>query len=556
MYFAENNRISHRQLYRQVILAFGAPFLLCLLGEQGIMGVPGMAGMGAALVALAFYVIFLIRVAPFYGDLRKTAGKKGAWAVGAFFLVYIILASAYLLSVLETVVPESLLIGVPGWLLSFAAVFVCSIGTHKGMQRRGRIAEVSGAVFLGAVVLMIALSIGQARLSYLQEMWGQAFITVPSIGENTYRVLCAFSGIGLLPFALCHVEKNKSASKSLALALLTLGALVIVMLFLLPAVFGWERLLEEPYPILPLLAGANLPGNVLARFDVLWMGVLLYSLLFSIGSLLSYGHQVIRKAEMGTGRFWVAAAAYGLSLAEIRGKGIQDYFFPFLAYIFVPGLVAVQLFLGVRGKGKRKKLPAVSAILCLALVLSACSGVEPEKRMYPLAVGIDVEGDGFALTYGMPDLPQSTGQEKPEENGTEKVLSINGKDFQEIDEIYSRSQEKYLDMGHVQVVLFGKEMVSGGKWEQALEYLKNEPFIGENIYVFWTDDVKALMEWQGGGSGSVGEYLTALMEKPGTSKETQGTTLRQVYYGWYTNGKLTKIPQIILENDKIQVMWE
>ena len=30
MKFAENNRISQRQLYRQIVIAFIAPFLLCL----------------------------------------------------------------------------------------------------------------------------------------------------------------------------------------------------------------------------------------------------------------------------------------------------------------------------------------------------------------------------------------------------------------------------------------------------------------------------------------------------------------------------------------------
>ena len=38
MKFAENNRISHRQLYRQMILTFLAPFLVCLPGKNGIQG--------------------------------------------------------------------------------------------------------------------------------------------------------------------------------------------------------------------------------------------------------------------------------------------------------------------------------------------------------------------------------------------------------------------------------------------------------------------------------------------------------------------------------------
>ena len=36
MRFAENNRISHRQLYRQMILALLAPFMLCVFGKGGI----------------------------------------------------------------------------------------------------------------------------------------------------------------------------------------------------------------------------------------------------------------------------------------------------------------------------------------------------------------------------------------------------------------------------------------------------------------------------------------------------------------------------------------
>lgn len=86
--------------------------------------------------------------------------------------------------------------------------------------------------------------------------------------------------------------------------------------------------------------------------------------------------------------------------------------------------------------------------------------------MYPLALGVDVSEQGFSMTYGMPDLPQATGQEKPEENGSIPVLSITGKDFQEIGEIYDRSQEKYLDISHIQVILLGNSLMESGKWRE------------------------------------------------------------------------------------------
>ena len=109
------------------------------------------------------------------------------------------------------------------------------------------------------------------------------------------------------------------------------------MELLLPAVLGYDRVAAESYPVLPLLAGADLPGNVLARFDILWMGFLLYSLLFAIGSLLYYGNQIIGKSHPGTGRFWLPALVFLISLLEEEGKGILDYFGWCLAHIFVPG---------------------------------------------------------------------------------------------------------------------------------------------------------------------------------------------------------------------------
>ncbi len=68
MEFAENGRISHRQLYRQMILTLLAPFLLCLFGRDKIWGLGGVFGTVFALIVLLFYVIFIIRLAPCYGD--------------------------------------------------------------------------------------------------------------------------------------------------------------------------------------------------------------------------------------------------------------------------------------------------------------------------------------------------------------------------------------------------------------------------------------------------------------------------------------------------------
>ena len=247
-----------------------------------------MAGTILAAVLLSFYVIWLIRLAPAYGELSRMTGNITVRFIGLFFLLYVILSAAFL----AKVIPQSLISGISGKWLSLLAVAACSLGTHRGMQRRGRIAEISGGIFLAGILLLMILSAGQGKAEYFLE-------TVEGTGSrfsgkwmirDVYAFLCVFSGVGLLPFGLEKVEKQGSARKPVILAFLTVCGIVLGMQVLLPAVFGKNRLLAETYPVLPLLDGADLPGNVLARFDVIWMGFLFFQLLFlAMCHVLAYG---------------------------------------------------------------------------------------------------------------------------------------------------------------------------------------------------------------------------------------------------------------------------
>ena len=114
MRFAENNRISHRQLYRQMVLALLAPFMLCIFGKRGLNGISAVAGIVFAVILLGFYVILLIRLTPPFDDLVKSAGSFVGRLIGIFFLIYVLMAGGYLLSLLRRLVMESLLTGVSG----------------------------------------------------------------------------------------------------------------------------------------------------------------------------------------------------------------------------------------------------------------------------------------------------------------------------------------------------------------------------------------------------------------------------------------------------------
>ena len=548
MKYAENNRISHRQLYRQMILALMSPLLLTLTGR--ISGRNGVLAAGIAAALLCVYVFLLMRVSPCYTDTVRIMGQIPGRVVGIFFLGYILLTGGFLLHILGEILPVWLLSGISVRWLLLVAVLVCGSGTYKGMQRRGRMAEVSGGILLWGILFMMGLSLGQSKMEYFREMiqGREASVSVREILRQTYVILCGFCGISMLPFVGKQVEKRGSAGRTVVWGILTVTGILMGMALLLPSVLGWERVKEEAWPILPLMAGADLPGNVLARFDILWLGFLLYGILFAVGSLLHYGHEIIARTHLGTGRYWMTVVIYILALTDI-----SEIYLQYLEYVFVPGVLLIQLGM-LAGKGKRfRRKQAAAGILFLCLLFSGCAAIEPEKRMYPLAMGIQESNGEFRLSYGMPDLPQATGQEKPEEEKSASVLTIMGRDFSEIKTNYNRSQEKYLDIGHLQVILLSNEILQGEKWKEFLSYIKKEPLAGENIYLFRTEDPEKILNWNNGGT-TAGEYLKGLLENRLPEDKKEGVTLRQAYYQWYKDRTLPEFPRILLEGEVLQVL--
>ena len=548
MKYAENNRISHRQLYRQMILALMSPLLLTLTGR--ISGRNGVLAAGIAAALLCVYVFLLMRVSPCYTDTVRIIGQVPGRIVGIFFLGYILLTGGFLLHILGEILPVWLLSGISVRWLLLLAVLVCGPGTYKGMQRRGRMAEVSGGILLWGILFMMGLSLGQSKMEYFREMFqeGEASVSVREILRQTYVILCGFCGISMLPFVGKQVEKRGSAGRTVVWGILTVTGILMGMTLLLPSVLGWERVKEEAWPILPLMASADLPGNVLARFDILWLGFLLYGILFAVGSLLHYGHEIIARTHLGTGRYWMAVVIYIFALTDI-----SEIYLQYLEYVFVPGVLLSQLGM-LAGKGKKfRRKQAAAGILFLCLLFSGCAAIEPEKRMYPLAMGIQESNGEFRLSYGMPDLPQATGQGKPEEEKSASVLTITGKDFHEIEANYNQSQEKYLDIGHLQVILLSDEILQGEKWKEFLSYIKKEPLAGENSYLFRTEDPEKILNWNNGGT-TAGEYLKGLLENRLPEDKKEGVTLRQAYYQWYKDSTLPEFPRISLEGEELQVL--
>ena len=244
------------------------------------------------------------------------------------------------------------------------------------------------------------------------------------------------------------------------------------------------------------------------------------------------------------------------SLLEEEGKGILDYFGWYLGYIFVPGIFICHIYLFLRGKRKHKKKisATVAGVLIWSVFLGGCgAAVEPEKRAYPMALGADASSEGFLLTYGMPDMSEATGQEKGETDRDAGVLQISGRNFKQIEQAYNRSQKKMLDMGHLQVLIIGKTLAEDGRWRQILDYLKQEAFVGEDLYVFEAENAAEILQWKGEDNSSVGEYITGLMENRMSGKKKAVVTLRELFYERYKEDRILQLPSVQIRNGSLEV---
>lgn len=188
-----------------------------------------------------------------------------------------------------------------------------------------------------------------------------------------------------------------------------------------------------------------------------------------------------------------------------------------------------------------------------AVFLGGCQGVEPENRAYPMAMAVEAAEKGYQVILGMPDMQSATGQDKQAEGSSQSVLILEGETFQDIRNLYDRTQEKYLDLGHLKALIFGEKLIEEKKWSDTLRFLKEESFVGEDIYVFKTEDIEKLMERNGDQGISAGEYLTGIYENRPKHKARKGVTLKEVYHNWYRFGDLPVLPGVRADEDGMEI---
>lgn len=190
------------------------------------------------------------------------------------------------------------------------------------------------------------------------------------------------------------------------------------------------------------------------------------------------------------------------------------------------------------------------------LFLAGCQIVEPEKRAYPLAVGLDrIEGK-YQVSLGMAQLAETTGQgkeggEEQQGNG-EGALVLKGGSKEEILKEYNRTRELYLDPGHVQAVILSERLIRDEDLLiHVLMEMEKETALGNSAYVFRTENPEQILEQNGEEMQSLGEFLAGIYEN--RTEKRKPVTLGDIYRKIHNQEKFPSLPEIGVQKDRIFV---
>ena len=546
--FADNARISHRQLFRQIVLGLIGIYTLAIPVFPEVSGRQGILCLLTAMAVYLLFCIYFIRIKTVMQNPRRYMGKILGSVFVFLYMSWLWLMGVYLLLMTARITDRFLIEGSVYWIVIVLAGIVTYLGSHQGLERRGRMAEVCFPVFLFILAGMLCLGILRMKSYYLGELGD---LTLHGWLKGSYQVFCAFLPFTFLPVALGNVKKPGETGKVMRGALFLVTGILMLCLLLLQGSFGIGGYEHSRYPMVEFMAGIRIPGDFLERVDIFWVAAVMFSMLFALGGVFFYNHELLVRTDMEKGAPFLATGVVAAALICEKAQVSPELFWKITGWFYGPLFLLLLIYAGFAGKKKSVFVKGAAILLCM-LPLSGC-GVSLENRAFPLSMSADYKDGSFELIYGIPGLGEITGQGKNQEEQPQ-AISYQGAIPKEAEEAFNRNQKNYLDMGHMKIILLGKDLLENeDALFEFLNYLEEKPSVAGNIYVFSCEDVKALMSFDTQGGESVGDYLTGILENNLEGKPKNAVTLQDLYNRWHRKEQLPQLLEAELVNKRPQI---
>ena len=350
--FADNRTISHRQLFRQIVLFFTGVLLVVVPALSGLSGARGVLCLFFMYGLFIPGSIFFVRIRACYERPEKYLGKFWGRIFCLFYISYLFFTGIFLLLLISRIAERYFIEGSEPILIILLSGAVCYMGCHQVLERRGRMGEAVFSLLLFLIGLMLLLAIGKMNPGYLsfheKTTWNGWMGSI-------YEAFCLYLPVFFLPFTLANVERPGRGGKAMNLAVLLVTSLVSFSLILLQGAFGKNGYEQKKYPLFDLMAGVKLPGDFLERVDIFWIGAVLFCILYAMGSIFFYCHTVLEKCHMESWALWIAIALVTAAAATEKMGISPEIYGKLLAYVYGPLFPVSGAVAGMALKRKRKE---------------------------------------------------------------------------------------------------------------------------------------------------------------------------------------------------------
>ncbi len=562
--FAHNERISDRQFKRLLTMElFGVttvllPGILCETVKKD-----GITALFGGMVLVLIYGFLLKTIAKCSGrSIQQTLKQKHKIIYEIFLfvmLIQMILMGIWVLTLVAEMSRDILLQGtdIRMILLTFGAVSV--LGAIKGMESRGRMAEVLYWFILLPFLVLLALAARKVNPDYMPPLLTESTKT---IAHGSYEVFIVFQGVTLGFFALPYMKNRMRFWKSVRCSVVLNTVFCFLLMGVSIGIFGLKGAASQKWLAVNLMTTPDFPGGLVERLDVLMVTIWIVALFFFVSGCMFHGGKMAGRLfhaqHERTGILIIAA--FIIVGAIVVGNQEYSYYvyLNYMKYIGVPLLGLVLLL--ILWKLRPAKAIRVMACMVIILCLTGCAkGVELEDREFVLSLGVDWNGEKIQFYYDTSSKnadssgsgSQSSSDSSQDGGQGQGTVKIEADGFYEIQSVYGQQSDKYLDYNHLKSIIIGKNLASDShKLIEFLQYIERNELFARNTKLFFAkeslDDVFALCQEM---DTSLGEYLENIYVDSNYYVEGQSSSIGALINHWHDSEEILMVP-VLKAQDK------
>lgn len=554
--FAENERISLRQFKRLLTLElFGVttallPGILCERVRQD-----GILSLAVGIGFVCIFGLLLHAVGRKSGrSLQQTLKERSTVWYDIFLFIMIvqmILMGIWVLSLVSELCRDILLKESEYGFVVITFSVVCLIGAWKGMECRGRMAEVLYLFLLVPFVVLLILAAGKMDADSIEPVFVQPFGTIAS---GSYEVFIVFQGVTLGFFALPYLKKQTYFWKGVRRSVLLNGFFCLLLLVVAIGIFGLNGAANQKWLAVNLMTTPDFPGGFVERLDVLMVTIWIVALFFFVSGVYFYsGKMAGRLLRMKCEKCGLAAVAILITVGSILcGGQIFSYYIymNYMKYIGVPLQILLLLMIGLRVR-TRKAAAVMMALVLISPCLSGCArGVELEDREFVLALGVDYDGEKITFVYDTSRM-----ESEDEAQGEQTMVSLETEHFSELLSAYGQQSDRYLDCNHLKALIIGRGLASDQeKLIQFLEYIQKQEMFASNVKLFFAEeDLDSVFAAGEKLDGVLGEYLENLYIDSNYYVEGQSASVGGLIKHWRDYDETLLVPVLSAGEDGLSI---